>query len=100
MNFRFYSNQSARFLGARVHVPRFVLTCLVLGLMLSSRAQATVVNFSALNLTGVESSTGQNFAYTPSDGSPAGTVNVRLLSGEVAAVGPGASPDTTGFDAK
>ena len=100
MNFRFCPLQSSRVLNLRVYLARVVLTCLSLGLILSSHTQATVVNFSGLDLAGVESSAGQNFAYTPSDGSPAGTVNVRLLSGDVSAVGPGASPDTTGFDAQ
>ncbi len=100
MSLCFYPTQSSRVFATRVHPSHIVLGCLAIGLMLLSRAQATVVNFSALNLVGVKSSTGQNFAYTPSDGSLAGTVNVRLLSGDVAAVGPGASPDTTGFDAQ
>jgi hypothetical protein len=54
-------------------------------------ARAQVVDFTGLNLAAVSSTSGENFAVT------GGSLNVRLISGDVSALDPGFSPDPTGF---
>lgn len=54
------------------------------------------VNFTGINKAAVTSAGGENFLYQIG-GVPAGTLNVRLLSGDLDSVTTGSSPDSTGF---
>ncbi len=62
----------------------------------AARATDSPISFSGISLGPVSQPAGQNFPYIPAGG---GTefLNVRLLSGNVSSLQPGASPDQNGF---
>lgn len=60
-------------------------------------AANAAVNFTGVDLTAVSSPAGQNFPYTVEGSSETGTLNVRLIEGDVSSVQTGQSPDLFGF---
>src|SRR5262245_13607563 len=65
--------------------------------LLCPAAHAAPVDFTGINSALVSSPSGQDFTYVLGAGPTTGTVNVRLISGDITVLTTGESPDPHGF---